>query len=113
MGGNIEALATRGFLAGLSSSPSSALAALGRFGAALPLPLTGASMSSPSAFSASSFLTFEVRSVFLGGLISSSDRADDSLPGDSALIVDREAAARFGLAGDDMMMYAGFDGGLR
>jgi hypothetical protein len=103
VGGNIEALATLGFFAGFSSSPSSALAALVRFGAALPLAL-GTSSSTSSAFSASSFLTFEVRGVFFRGLISSSDRADDSLPGYSALIVDRDAAARFGLAGDDMMI---------
>ena len=99
-------------MAGFSSSPSSALAGLARFGAALPLAL-GTSFSTSSAFSESSFLTFEVRGVFLGGLTSSSDRADDSLPGDSAIIVDREAAARFGLAGDDMMRNAGFGSGLR
>lgn len=101
----MDALETRGFFAGLaSSSPCSALVALALFGAALPFPLTGAvSSSAASTFGvASASLIFEVRGVFLGGLISSSDRADDSLPGDSALI-DREAAARFGLVGDDMM----------
>jgi hypothetical protein len=49
----------------------------------------------------------------LGGLMSSSDRADDSLPGDSALMVDRDAAARFGLAGDDIMKYTLFGGMLK
>jgi len=102
----MEAFATRGFLAGLSaSSPSFLASALARFGAALPFPLTGLGSTSMASVLEISSLTFDFRGAFLSGLVFSSDNSERSLPGDSALIVDREAAARFGLAGDDIMRY--------
>jgi len=104
----MEALAIRGFLTGLaSSSPSSLGSALVRLAATLLFPLTGLASSSTATGSlfVTSAVVFDLRGTFLGGWTTSSDKSERSLPGDSALTVDREAAARFGLAGEDMMRY--------
>jgi hypothetical protein len=112
----MDAFDTRGFFFGFSSSPStSSLAALARFGAALPLPfLSLVTVVASWSFSASivplaiASITFDFRGLFLVGLTSVSGKSERSLPGDSALTADFEAAARLGLAAEDMMRFDAF-----